>query len=71
MSEKHQETLSQTHVHYSRYIDELLFLSNINGQFVFQHNTVEHCLFLYDVLHVKKHICSSFRDHTDDVASKK
>ena len=31
-------------------------------------NITEHCLFLYDVLNVKKHICSSVRDHIENSA---
>ena len=34
-------------------------------------NITEHCLFLYDVLNVKNHICSSVSDHIDNSASKK
>ena len=30
-----------------------------------------HCLFLHDVLNMKKHICSSVNDHIDNSAFKK
>ena len=39
------------------------------GQSISNHlcfNIVEHCLFLYDVLNIKKNICSSVSDHNDN-----
>ena len=54
-------------------------IENISLNFYFEQyqvticvfNIIEHCLFLYDVLNVKKYICSSVSDYIDNSAFKK